>query len=75
MTLNPTFCPFVSPHHNLEQLLTQKAAIREECEIAPGCFHRPLLKIDITFEHNHQIKLFKVIMVANKTVFLIKESL
>ena len=44
MTLNPAFCPFVSPHDNVEQLLRQKAVIREEPEIGPGCFHQPSLK-------------------------------
>ena len=44
MAFNPAFCPFVSLHDNLEQLLRQKAVIREESEIGPRCFHQLSLK-------------------------------
>ena len=43
--------------------------LRKECEIGLGCFSPAFIKIDVTFEPDHQIKSFTVLLEANKKHF------
>ena len=75
MTLKRAFCPLIHCMIILGKHLKPESCNTQRVWNRPRLFSPTFIKIDVTFESDNKIKLFKMLLLANTTALSIKKRL